>query len=116
MALAKWVLPVGTCFTLQKDRVSVFSRTAIHAPGGWALIENLPHVLTGDRVTVGLTSTYLLPRKQKDCFLLHGSISSAWGRSNAAFLQGTREVVARVGTACQAEISCAMRDKRGDLA
>src|ERR1700676_2202729 len=63
-ALAGWVLPVARCFTAAGDRVSVFSRTAIHAPGGWALIENLPNVLTGDRVTVGLTSTYLLPHRK----------------------------------------------------
>jgi hypothetical protein len=76
------VLPVGRCFTLQTVRVSVFSRTAIHAPGGWALIENLPHVLTGDRVTVGLTSTYLLPQKIDDWFLLHG-VSREWTRRSS---------------------------------
>src|SRR5258708_38874670 len=65
VARANGVLPVAECFTASALRVSVFSRTAIHAPGGWALIENLPHVLTGDRVTVGLTSTYLLPQKNK---------------------------------------------------
>src|SRR6266481_5730133 len=69
-----WVLPVGRCFTLQTVRVSVFSRTAIHAPGGWALIENLPHVFTGDRVTVGNSSAYLLPQRQNDWFLLHGQL------------------------------------------
>src|SRR5260221_4835384 len=63
-APADGVLPVATCFTARRLRVSVFSRTAIHAPGGWALIENLPNVLTGDRVTVGLSSTYLLPHRQ----------------------------------------------------
>jgi len=68
------VLPVGRCFTLQTVRVSVFSRTAIHAPGGWALIENLPHVFTGDRVTVGNSSAYLLPQRQNDWFLLHGRL------------------------------------------
>jgi hypothetical protein len=57
VALANRVLPVATCFTGTKLRVSVFSRTAIHAPGGWALIENLPNVLTGDRVTVESWST-----------------------------------------------------------
>jgi len=62
------------CFTLQTVRVSVFSRTAIHAPGGWALIENLPHVFTGDRVTVGNSSAYLLPQRQNDWFLLHGRL------------------------------------------
>src|SRR5882757_3748142 len=68
------VLPVGRCFTLQTVRVSVFSRTAIHAPGGWALIENLPHVFTGDRVTVGNSSAYLLPQRQNDWFLSHGRL------------------------------------------
>src|SRR5882762_11599273 len=62
---------VAECFTEGRLRVSVFSRTAIHAPGGWALIENLPHVFTGDRVTVGNSSAYLLPQRQKDRFLLH---------------------------------------------
>jgi len=57
VGLAGWVLPVAECFTARRLRVSVFSRTAIHAPGGWALIENLPNVLTGDRATVGLSST-----------------------------------------------------------
>jgi len=73
-ALMGRVLPVGRCFTLQTVRVSVFSRTAIHAPGGWALIENLPHVFTGDRVTVGNSSAYLLPQRQNDWFLLHGRL------------------------------------------
>src|ERR1700730_2907391 len=63
-APADGILPVAECFTANKVRVSVFSRTAIHAPGGWALIENLPNVLTGDRVTVGLSSTHLLPHRQ----------------------------------------------------
>src|SRR6266481_5380330 len=63
-AITGWVLPVGRCFTPQTVRVSVFSRTAIHAPGGWALIENLPHVFTGDRVTVGNSSAYLLPHRK----------------------------------------------------
>src|ERR1700724_3370703 len=71
-APADGILPVGECFTANKVRVSVFSRTAIHAPGGWALIENLPNVLTGDRVTVGLTSTYLLPHRKKHRSSLHG--------------------------------------------
>src|SRR5882757_4601590 len=73
-AIAGWIPPVGRCFTLQTVRVSVFSRTAIHAPGGWALIENLPHVFTGDRVTVGNSSAYLLPQRQNDWFLLHGRL------------------------------------------
>src|SRR5258708_36298033 len=64
VARANGVLPVAECFTARKLRASVFSRTAIHAPGGWALIENLPNVLTGGRVTVGLSSTYLLPHRQ----------------------------------------------------
>jgi hypothetical protein len=67
--LADGVLPVGRYFTGTWVRVSVFSRTAIHAPGGWALIENLPNVLTGDRVTAGFSSAYLLPQQTKDWFL-----------------------------------------------
>ena len=83
-AVACEVLPVAECFTAGWVRVSVFSRTAIHAPGGWALIENLPHVLTGDRVTVGLTSTYLLPHRKKHRFSLHGGVCAStyhelWG-------------------------------------
>src|SRR6266481_8900715 len=74
--------PVGRCFTGARDRVSVFSRTAIHAPGGWALIENLPHVLTGDRVTVGLTSTYPLPQRQRISFSLHG-VPREWTRRSS---------------------------------
>ena len=78
VAVMEWVLPVGRCFTLQTVRVSVFSRTAIHAPGGWALIENLPHVLTGDRVTVGISSAYLLPQRQKLNFPRHRIAFGAW--------------------------------------
>src|SRR6266481_3903429 len=62
---------VAECFTARRLRVSVFSRTAIHAPGGWALIENLPNVLTGDRVTVGLSSTVTPSLKIKLRFSLH---------------------------------------------
>src|SRR5260370_9958057 len=71
VARANGVLPVAECFTARKLRASVFSRTAIHAPGGWALIENLPNVLTGDRVTVGLSSTVTPSLKRKLRFSLH---------------------------------------------
>jgi hypothetical protein len=71
VARANGVLPVAECFTARRLRVSVFSRTAIHAPGGWALIENLPNVLTGDRVTVGLSSTVTPSLKIKLRFSLH---------------------------------------------
>src|SRR6267142_1370770 len=89
------VLPVGRCFTGTRVRVSVFSRTAIHAPGGWALIENLPHVFTGDRVTVGNSSAYLLPQRQKISFSSHERCL-VLGAQHAAPLRAPGISVARV--------------------
>src|SRR5216683_5606369 len=108
--------PVAECFTARRLRVSVFSRTAIHAPGGWALIENLPNVLTGDRITVGLSSTVTPSLKIK---FVSRCTSGPWcllRRGVAPPTKGRERMVARVVVACQSEIRRAMRDQRGDLA
>src|SRR6266481_9697610 len=104
-AITGWILPVGRCFTLRTVRVSVFSRTAIHAPGGWALIENLPNVLTGDRITVGLSSTVTPSLKIK---FVSRCTSGPWcllRRGVAPPTKGRERMVARVVVACQSEIS-----------
>jgi hypothetical protein len=57
----------------------VLSRTAIHAPGGWALIENLPHVLSGDRATVGFSTTVIPSPEDKNIrFSLREAFRSVW--------------------------------------
>jgi hypothetical protein len=115
VVLVDGVLPVGRCFTLQKLRVMVFSRTAIHAPGGWALIENLPHVFTGDRVTVGLTSTYLLPQKLD--LLLFARSGVRPQRRDVPLCLGIAVLVdARCEPKWKSDICRAIRDKRGHLA
>ncbi len=105
VARANGVLPVAECFTARRLRVSVFSRTAIHAPGGWALIENLPNVLTGDRITVGLSSTVTPSLKIK---FVSRCTSGPWcllRRGVAPPTKGRERMVARVVVACQSEIS-----------
>jgi hypothetical protein len=111
VAPANRVLPVATCFTGTKLRVSVFSRTAIHAPGGWALIENLPNVLTGDRVTVELWSTEIPSPEDKafvslcvDPFVGLGT-QQCCAPTNLGF-----------GSGVQFEAGRVMRDQRGHLA
>jgi len=96
VGLAGWVLPVAESFTARRLRVSVFSRTAIHAPGGWALIEILPNVLTGDRATVGLSSTVTPSLKIKLRFSLH-----------------ERSVVFVRRGACLQQAGCAPRQETG---
>jgi hypothetical protein len=111
VAPANRVLPVATCFTGTKLRVSVFSRTAIHAPGGWALIENLPNVLTGDRVTVELWSTEIPSPEDKAFVSLCANpfvglvTQQCCARTNPGF-----------GSGVQFEAGRVMRDQRGHLA
>jgi hypothetical protein len=57
----------------------VLSRTAIHAPGGWALIENLPNVLSGDRATVGFSTTVIPSPEDKSIgFFIREVVRSVW--------------------------------------
>ena len=57
----------------------MLSRTAIHAPGGWALIENLPNVLLGDRATVGFSTTVIPSPEDKSIrFSLREAFRSVW--------------------------------------
>jgi len=66
----------------------VLSRTAIHAPGGWALIENLPNVLSGDRATVGFSTTVIPSPEDKSIrFSLREAVRSVW---DAALLRSRR--------------------------
>jgi hypothetical protein len=124
VALANGVLPVATCFTAAEVRVSVFFRTAIHAPGGWALIENLPNVFTGDRIVVGLWSTEIPSPEDKalvslcaeECVSRLAQRCPEDAGDKAARLRGDEGSVARREVACQPELSRAMRDKRGHLA
>jgi hypothetical protein len=68
----------------------VLSRTAIHAPGGWALIENLPHVLSGDRATVGFSTSVIPSPEDKN---IRFSVRSSPREPNAAacLLQGAAQ-------------------------
>ncbi len=67
----------------------MLSRTAIHAPGGWALIENLPNVLSGDRATVGFSTTVIPSSEDKSIgFSIREAFRSVW---DAALLR-SREV------------------------
>jgi len=84
------VQPVARCFTGGTLRVSVFFRTAIHAPGGWALIENLPNVFTGDRITVGLWSTEIpSPEDKALVSLARSSVYRVW-RSISPSMRGIK--------------------------
>src|SRR6266436_2699916 len=105
---------VAECFTARRLRVSVFSRTAIHAPGGWASdrepakrFDGRPH---HGRVVV---DGNFFP-KDKSCVSL--CTSSLWCLLRSAVAPRTirrERIVARVVTACQSEIRRAMRDQRG---
>ena len=73
-------------------RVSVFVRTAIHAPGGWALIENLPNVHVGDpdQVGVELSTTGIPSPEDKSIGLSLRGLPCDWVARVGSFLLVTK--------------------------